>query len=494
MFARRGALTHKAALRAMTRPLRIKATPEIRLSLRAAFCLTVPLVVGLVINQRFYSIVFAIGALWAISQDGLDDWHVRGRRLLWVSVAGGVGVALGATFVNDHRAAWALVLLFGGVALIAGYVEASNRATAGAYLLIGTILGGGLVFTGKVWQSALAVALGSFWLYVVSWLMYRRNHLSTQRLALARAFNDLATVADAVGTAQFYAVRDRAVSNLDRAHDVIGSQALNVDDPERVALRQCLVVALQVGEVISYLEGKHLSVDPLMSSGLREVASILNTSNARSAVVELENFPHRFASPRGLDPVVLSALTPRDVKDLDTTALRPLMRISRRSTLSGAERLRFALLLAVAIAGATAISVALNDPHGFWLPLSVAFILRPDVGPVITRALARTVGTAVGVGIAAIVALTGNAILVLIVLSCVMAAVQPWASRRSHTLAVIAFTPIVFVFLGILGSDKGLFGARIIDTALAAGIVLLLDVFGWTTAPSMRPAAHLDAA
>ena len=78
----------------------------------------------------------------------------------------------------------------------------------------------------------------------------------------------------------------------------------------------------------------------------------------------------------------------------------------------------------------------------------------PDVGPVITRAIARTVGTTVGVGIAAIVAWTGNTVLELIILSCVMAAIQPWAQRRSHTLSVITFTPVVFVFLGLLGRQE----------------------------------------
>ena len=120
--------------------------------------------------------------------------------------------------------------------------------------------------------------------------------------------------------------------------------------------------------------------------------------------------------------------------------------------------------------------------------MSVAFILRPDVGPVISRALARTVGTAVGVGIAALVALTGN------------------ADSRAHRALVrhggdpaLGLAPLprarrhdlhslVFVFLGLLGSDRGLFAARIIDTALAAGVVLILDVCVWTTAPSMRPA------
>jgi uncharacterized membrane protein YccC len=124
----------------------------------------------------------------------------------------------------------------------------------------------------------------------------------------------------------------------------------------------------------------------------------------------------------------------------------------------------------------------------------VAFILRPDLGPVITRALARTTGTVVGVAIAAFVAWIGNSIPVLIALSCVMAALVPWAAKKSHLLAVVTFTPIVFVFLSLLGTDKYLLAPRIIDTGLGAAIVLLLDLFLWSRAPSLRPAQQLAKA
>jgi uncharacterized membrane protein YccC len=75
-----------------------------------------------------------------------------------------------------------------------------------------------------------------------------------------------------------------------------------------------------------------------------------------------------------------------------------------------------------------------------------------------------------------------------------MAAVTPWAARRSHILAVMAFTPIVFVFLGLLGTEQYLFVPRIIDTALAATIVLTLDLVLWSTAPSLRPTQQLSRA
>jgi uncharacterized membrane protein YccC len=473
---------------------RANGTPEIRLSIRAGFCLSAPLVVGLIINQRSYGIVFAIGALWAISQDGLDEWRVRGPRLFWVAVAATVGVAMGATFVGHNSGAAALVVFLGAAALIAGFVEASNWASQGAYLLIGSIIGAGLRFSGRVWQSCLCIALGSLWVYAVAALTDRRKRVANQRVFLSQAFDGLATLVEAVGTSRFYAVRARAVTTLDAAQDVVGSRHRHSGNAEEVALRQCLIVALRCGEVVSYLEGKHFRAAPSVSASLRDVASVLKNTTGLDAVALLRDLPARFIAIAGLDPTITSALVLDDPSELPTTPPRSLARALTRATLPIVERMRFAAILSLATVAGTLVANALDGLHGFWLPLSIAFILRPDLGPVITRALARTVGTVVGVGIAALVALSGNSIGLLIALSCVMAAIVPWASRRSHVLAVITFTPIVFVFLSLLGTEKYLFAPRIIDTAIGAAIVLMLDVVLWTTAPSLRPAQQLEKA
>ncbi len=473
---------------ATTRPQpRLRVSPEVRLSLRAAFCISVPLLLGLIIHQRLYAIVAGIGALWAISQDGLDAWHVRGPRLLWVVAAGGIGVALGSTFIDHHGATWESILFVGVIALVAGFAEASNHATAGAYLLIGSVLGVGLEFKGQEWQSSLAIVIGALWVYVVAALMDRVFHLETQRVYLARAFDALALTVEALGTATFYRVRAQAVATLDRARDVVGAIHLESSSTEERSLYQCLIVALRCGEAISYFEGKDIQVGPPVAEALRDVARTLRSDGATSAVSTLAAVRDRFTSVPALTTVVARAF------DVTLTVVGPhaVTRYPTKGLLPVKERLRFALILAVAVSAGLGVSHALDGPHGFWLPLAVAFILRPDVGPVIQRALARTVGTTVGVGIAALVAWTGNTILELIILSCVMAAIQPWAQRRSHTLSVMTFTPIVFVFLGLLGADKGLFGVRILDTAIGAAIVLVLDVLLWTTAPSLRPVQQL---
>jgi uncharacterized membrane protein YccC len=73
-----------------------------------------------------------------------------------------------------------------------------------------------------------------------------------------------------------------------------------------------------------------------------------------------------------------------------------------------------------------------------------------------------------------------------------MAAAVPWAAQRSHALTVMVFTPIIFVFVGVLGPDQNLFGPRIVDTALGASIVLAIDYVMWLHAPSLRPRQQLD--
>ena len=83
--------------------------------------------------------------------------------------------------------------------------------------------------------------------------------------------------------------------------------------------------------------------------------------------------------------------------------------------------------------------------------MSVAFVFRPDLGPVMRRAMARVIGTFASMGIAALLALAGNEQVLLVVLCCAMAAAVPWAAQRSHALTVMVFAPMIFVFVGVLG-------------------------------------------
>jgi uncharacterized membrane protein YccC len=462
-----------------------RLSPQVRLSVRAAFCLTTPLVVGVAVGQRSYGTLVALGTLWGVGQDGLDRWRTRSPRMLGTAVAGGSGILVGALVVNHVGPWWALVVLFGAVAAVAGVIEASLWSTQGMYLLLGVILGGSIRFSDRIWQAGVSITVGALWVYFVASLTDRRSHRVDQRICLANAYRALAELLASIGTDQMTQSRGRAVLVLDEAQDVVGTQILSDPSDEVVALHQCFVVALQFGELASYLVSRDEIVDVEVVEALRHVAVEVREHSALGATDALAKYFEQFKTSLTSPSSRYVAASFHVPLKSTMTAAPPFRRTITR--LPMVERFRFALLLCAAIVLATLLSHVLEGPRGYWLPMSVAFIFRPDLGPVMRRAVARTIGTLAGVGIAALVALWGNPEIVLIVLSCAMAAAVPFAARRSHALTVMVFTPIVFVFIGVLGPDQKLFGPRIVDTALGAAIVLTLDYLLWLHAPSLRP-------
>jgi uncharacterized membrane protein YccC len=294
---------------------------------------------------------------------------------------------------------------------------------------------------------------------------------------------------DAIGTEALNHARSRAVVILDAAQDVIGARKLP-KDAEGVAIHQVFVVVLQIGELASFLTSKGESVDPAVAESLRAVARTIRERTCVDAVTQLDELASTFATTLTGPSRRFIAASFRCPQASTLVSEMPFRSTIHR--LPMIDRARFALLLSLAVVVATIIAHTLDGPKGYWLPMTVAFVFRPDLGPVMRRAISRVIGTLAGVGIAAVVAVAGNQQISLIVLCCAMAAAVPLAAQRSHALTVMVFTPIVFVFVGVLGPDQSLFGPRIVDTAIGASIVLAIDYVMWLHAPSLRPRQQLE--
>lgn len=467
------------------RPGRIR--PSTLLSLRAAGCLSVPLVVGVATGHVHQATLFSLGGLWGVSQDGLDAWPVRSRRLLDVALATFVGFAIGGVIGIWGGTSVTRVALLGGMGLICGFIQASGLASVGAYALLATVVGSGIVTSSSMWWLPLATSLGALWVWAVAATMDRRSRHAVLRACIADAFKALDRAIVSIGHDDVLAVRSEALRALDVAQDAVGTRRPRQHVAEGIAIRQCLLIAFHCGELVSFLAST-TSAPPRICE-LSEVEQALRTSSATSA---LETLARRSTDRRGVhrgEQIAMALEIPAPER-----AARWSPRPIERFRAPVRERLRFGVLLGASIAASAAVALMLRGPHRFWLPMSVAFIMRPDLGPVVGRALARTVGTVIGVGLAGVMALVGNPPAGLIGLVCVMAVLMPGATRRGHIYAVMTFTPIVFVFIAMTGNDRGLFVPRLVDTALAAVIVLGVDMAAWTTSPSLRPRAQLTRA
>ena len=465
--------------------MRIRSS--VLLSARAAVCLTVPLLVGIGTGHVRPATLFALGALWGVSQDGLDAWPVRSRRLLWLALAVLVGFGIGSVVGLWVTESVARIGLLGLAGLTSGYLQASGLVSFGAYGLLGVIVGSGIVTPGSAWWIPIVTSLGALWVWGVAAAMDRRSRHEVLRQCIADALMALDHAIASIGREDMFAVRSVARQSLDVAQDAVGTRRPRRDVAEGVAIRQCVLVALRCGELVSYLAA--LTPPPPRIVEIAELAEALRSGTAQQAVDDLSR--RRSARDAPTYPAaVAAALGIPSVERADSWSPHPIPAFRPPPK----ECLRFGVLLGGSVVIATAAALVLRGPHAFWLPMSVAFILRPDLAPVIRRAAARTVGTLIGVGIAGLIAVGGNPPAALIVVSCVMAALMPAATRRGHSYAVMTFTPIVFVFIAMLGNDRGLFGARVVDTALAALLVLVVDLVAWTTSPSLRPLAQLARA
>jgi hypothetical protein len=150
-------------------------------------------------------------------------------------------------------------------------------------------------------------------------------------------------------------------------------------------------------------------------------------------------------------------------------------------------RLRFGMLLGACLLAAIGIEGLTGGPHGFWLPLTVAFIYKPDFGPVLGRALHRCVGTVIGAAAAAAsaLALTDDPIIRLLAIA-LAAIVLAVGARTAYGLATAGLTTIVFGLNASLGPLTGLPTARVRDTLLAAAVVVLAELVIGVEAPQVR--------
>lgn len=138
-----------------------------------------------------------------------------------------------------------------------------------------------------------------------------------------------------------------------------------------------------------------------------------------------------------------------------------------------------ALRLTIAFGGATLASVIIDVPHAYWLPLTVAWIAKPDLANTVSRVTMRIAGTMVGlILVSAILViadeLPGKAIILSVTVGFAGALVLAYLNAN-YPLAVVGITG--FVILIEYASGEGSADdiiARLLITALAGVWVLLV--------------------
>lgn len=139
--------------------------------------------------------------------------------------------------------------------------------------------------------------------------------------------------------------------------------------------------------------------------------------------------------------------------------------------------------LGVCMGVATAASVALHGTsHSFWLPLTVAVIMRPEYASIFVRTVNRVTGTVVGAAsAAAIVALAPDSVWVAIGAAAALA-VSVLLAPKLYAFSVVGLTTAALLSSSIGSVDDILPLVRLLDTAIGALIAVVIGYVLWPNA------------
>jgi uncharacterized membrane protein YgaE (UPF0421/DUF939 family) len=151
---------------------------------------------------------------------------------------------------------------------------------------------------------------------------------------------------------------------------------------------------------------------------------------------------------------------------------------------------RHAVRLAIAVPLSAFVASWLSLPRGYWLPFSVAVILRPDYSTLLSRGLGRVIGTLLGATLAAV--LIGELHPDLVV-TTVLVGLTAWAAyatwAANFALSIGFITALVLILLSTsLTNPVSTALDRLIDVSLG-GAIAVVAYLVWPTSPRIRVSA-----
>lgn len=513
---------------------REKISPWI--ALRNTVGVALPLAAGLALGDVPAALIASIGALNVSYSDSHDPYVLRARRML--AACGLVGLAVFAGAVCGNHPVLA-VPVAGGWAFAAGMLVAlsSTAADLGIMSLVTLVvfaakplppesaaLSGLLALGGGLLQTALAL---TFW--PVRRYVPERRALASFYAELGRAAVAPVAVREAPGASAQSTQAQTALAALSGDHSIEGERyraLLSQAERARLALFALGRLRVRVAREASCTAESSL-LDRYLAIASRVLQSIgealLATQPAEGGAAQLEELQAlaeemRARCPAASQPTAAMLQDARLQMDALTGQLRSALDLAASATAAGLTafarrevrkpwRLRLGGTLATLRANLSlrsaacrhairlAVSVALGDAVGrgfefersYWLPMTVAIVLKPDFASTFSRGALRLAGTFAGLaGATALfhVLPVGGAAQVLAI-AALMFVLRCWGPAN-YGIFVTAVTGLVVVLIAMAGvSPKEVIAARGMNTGVG-GAIALLAYWLWPTRERTR--------
>lgn len=500
-------------------------TPAI-VALRNTLAIVLPLAIGAATGKLEMGLGISVGALVCMFSDQPGPYRLRLQRMLLTALAAGIAAFGGAILGHAPVALVVAVALWGFIAALlvavgphatrAGLISMILLVIMGAYPAapLQALGAAALVVAGGVLQTLFAI---------VAWPLQRYR---PERLALAQVYGDLAAsarqavctgasvplppslndlqsllfgagrargraveafrvlaelaerirmdlfaLADLQSTAATQAVHDALHATRNAAGDVLVAiaAALDAASPPQAAGAQARYE--QAAATLANAFADAGPADPQASIAAARVAAL--GGQLRAATRNADTAGSR-GEARAQRAELKLPLALRPANPLET--LRANLRMS-------SPAFRHALRCGTCLAVAMVLSHLLPLSRGYWLPMTVAIVLKSDFGATWRYGLLRTAGTLGGL-VATTVALhfigIGNFWIALALLAVLCFAYRELATVH-YGIAVVCLTGLVVILLSFEGiPPEFAVHARAIDTVVGSALALLAYL-AWPT-------------
>ncbi|MFD8283845.1 FUSC family protein [Streptomyces solisilvae] len=454
--------------------------------------------VGVASGHMSFGMLAGLGAMFAHINDRPATRATRAVRIGLPALAGAAGLLTGAWLGTLGLGIW-IALALAPVGLVSGAISAIGPvcSSAGVQLMVLAVVGAGMPLPVSPPGRAGLLLIGAAWVIAMAALLprvipARQSAPSGEREAVAAVYDALAGLMTAVGSDGGQAARRRLTAAYDAAYEALYAHRLPLHrlDGEERRLRDRLAVAGALSEGVLTLLWEN---EPVPDRIARTPAQL-----ARSVRTGLP--PGRLPAPVpdtagnvAMHRAVLLAARVFDGEPAPPVgAVVPGHRQRLRRALGPAGR-EYAARVALCVGVSTALAQRLPGAHWYWLPATAAFLVKPDMGPLVSRALSRALGTAVGVAVfGALATLLAPGAVWPVVVAAVCSALIP-VSVCHFALQTAVLTPLLLALVH-LGGDTDPGFTRLIDTLLACGVVLAAGALPGLGGPRAQVTVRLSLA
>lgn len=474
--------------------------------LRTGILITLALLVGLGVGQVDVALSISMGMLFVSIADCADSRRVRMRIMLWATLWISVGVLLGG-LASEFRVTHVFIALV--IAAACGYAGAlgPRGALIGVLtLVLFAFYAGAAVVVDVAVLDTVYFIVGGLLTLVVNLLFTPPRRLGAVRSGIAHSYRELQDAAQRRGIELAAPTVAAAVMSARAMVDhegCVGASAAWANRLLSSAERTRLAMLALISE---------RSIDPAYVDALTAELSLTARAIADEVATPL-GLPGSRRRGRArarlslLLEVTAGAPDPRlatlgqDVAEAISSAVAALEEPwplgSRAEIVTPPhghapvlQRLRahlhwsdpvaeHALRLTIAFGGATAATVIVDVSHAYWVPLTVAWIAKPDLSNTVTRVTMRIAGTMVGLVMVTLILLVvrelpGETIILSFTVGLAGATALAYLNAN-YPLAVVGITGFVLLIEHVTGEGETYdIIARLLATTLAGLWVLLV--------------------